>query len=195
MIFLSPILQINSVGLIYYSCIFNHSIGYYFFKISTEIRINMPTSKKKVSILNLILIIITMLALATTAYLWFQNQSKNTIKAKEEPPVLSPVFLTLKPFTLSLPTSEDSAEINKILYVGMVLRVADEEQKSVLLEYLPEVRSDVLLLTSKQYVNNLKQETGKIDLQEQIKVALSRQYDPKHSVKVDEVLFTDFIIR
>ncbi|MCX8575104.1 MULTISPECIES: flagellar basal body-associated FliL family protein [unclassified Gilliamella] len=155
----------------------------------------MPTSKKKVSILNLILIIITMLALATTAYLWFQNQSKNTIKTKEEPPVLSPVFLTLKPFTISLPTSEDSTEINKVLYVGMVLRVADEEQKSVLLEYLPEVRSDVLLLTSKQYVNNLKLETGKLDLQEQIKVALSRQYDPKHSVKVDEVLFTDFIIR
>lgn len=195
MIFLSPILQINSVSLIYYSCIFNHLIGYYFFKILTEIRINMPTSKKKVSILNLILIIITMLALATTAYLWFQNQSKNTIKAKEEPPVLSPVFLTLKPFTISLPTSEDSTEINKVLYVGMVLRVADEEQKSVLLEYLPEVRSDVLLLTSKQYVNNLKLETGKLDLQEQIKVALSRQYDPKHSVKVDEVLFTDFIIR
>lgn len=195
MIFLSPILQINSVSLIYYSCIFNHLIGYYFFKILIEIRINMPTSKKKVSILNLILIIITMLALATTAYLWFQNQSKNTIKAKEEPPVLSPVFLTLKPFTISLPTSEDSTEINKVLYVGMVLRVADEEQKSVLLEYLPEVRSDVLLLTSKQYVNNLKLETGKLDLQEQIKVALSRQYDPKHSVKVDEVLFTDFIIR
>ncbi len=77
----------------------------------------------------------------------------------------------------------------------MVLRVEDEDQKTVLLEYLPEVRSDVLLLTSKQYVNNLKKESGKLELQEQIKTALSRQYDAKHSVKIDEVLFTDFIIR
>ena len=77
----------------------------------------------------------------------------------------------------------------------MVLRVADEDQKTVLLEYLPEVRSDILLLLSKQYVNTLKIEVGKSELQEQIKNTLSRQYDIKHSVKIDEVLFTDFIIR
>ena len=77
----------------------------------------------------------------------------------------------------------------------MVLRIADEEQKSILLEYLPEIRSDILLLTSKQYINNLKTESGKLELKEQIKAALSRQYDAKHSIKIDEVLFTDFIVR
>ncbi len=155
----------------------------------------MPTTQKKISVFNLILILITLLALGAAAYLWLQNKSKNTVQAQEEVEIVSPVFLTLKPFTISLPTSEKSVDINKILYVGMVLRVANEEQKTVLLEYLPEVRSDVLLLTSKQYVSDLKKEAGKIDLQEQIKTALSRQYDAKHKVKIDEVLFTDFIIR
>ncbi|MWN31956.1 MULTISPECIES: flagellar basal body-associated FliL family protein [unclassified Gilliamella] len=155
----------------------------------------MPTTKKKSSILNLFLILITLLAVGAAAYLWFQKGSHSTIKEPEEPEVTSPVFLTLKPFTLSLPASEERIDINKTLYVGIVLRVANEDQKTVLLDYLPEVRSDVLLLTSKQYVNNLKQEKGKIDLQEQIKTALSRQYDAKHFVKIDEVLFTDFIIR
>lgn len=153
----------------------------------------MQTTKKKISILNLVLILITLLATGFAAYLWFQNSPKTTPHV--EPEVLSPVFLTLKPFTISLPPSKENLEINKILYVGMVLRVADEEQKTVLLDYLPEVRSDVLLLTSKQYVNNLKKESGKLELQEQIKMALSRQYDAKHSVKIDEVLFTDFIVR
>lgn len=153
----------------------------------------MQTTKKKISILNLLLILITLLATGFAAYLWFQNSPKTTPHV--EPEVLSPVFLTLKPFTISLPPSKENLEINKILYVGMVLRVADEEQKTVLLDYLPEVRSDVLLLTSKQYVNNLKKESGKLELQEQIKMALSRQYDAKHSVKIDEVLFTDFIVR
>ncbi|AHN27154.1 flagellar basal body-associated FliL family protein [Gilliamella apicola] len=155
----------------------------------------MPTTPKKVNILNLILILITLLALGTAVYLWLQNQSKTMAKTQDEITIVSPVFLTLKPFTVSLPTSEDSGDINKIFYVGMVLRVADEDQKTVLLEYLPEVRSDILLLLSKQYVNTLKIEVGKSELQEQIKNTLSRQYDIKHSVKIDEVLFTDFIIR
>ena len=166
--------------------------GYKFF---IEIRINMPTTPKKVNILNLILILITLLALSAAAYLWFQNQPKTKTKKQDEITIVSPVFLTLKPFTVSLPASEDNGDINKILYVGMVLRVADEDQKTALLEYLPEVRSDILFLLSKQYVSKLKQETGKFELQEQIKNTLSRQYDIKHSVKIDEVLFTDFIIR
>ncbi|NUF49074.1 flagellar basal body-associated FliL family protein [Gilliamella sp. ESL0250] len=155
----------------------------------------MPTASKKVSVLNLILTLITLSAISFAAYLWFQNHSPNTHTEPEEPEILSPVFLTLKPFTISLPVSEENIDINKILYIGIVLRVANEDQKTVLLDYLPEVRSDVLLLTSKQYINQLKQESGKINLQEQIKNTLSRKYDAKHSVKIDEVLFTDFIIR
>ena len=61
---------------------------------------------------------------------------------------------------------------------------------------MPEVRSDILLLASKQNINELKTESGKIALQEQIKVALSRQYGARNNVvRIDEVLFTDFIIR
>jgi flagellar protein FliL len=155
----------------------------------------MPTTSKKVSALNLILILITLSAIGAAAYLWFQGYPKDTTKVQEEPEIVSPVFLTLKPFTISLPVAEDNIEMTKILYVGVVLRVNDESQKTVLLDYLPEVRSDILLLTSKQYINKLKQETGKIDLQEQIKNTLSRKYDAKHRVNIDEVLFTDFIIR
>jgi flagellar protein FliL len=155
----------------------------------------MQNIKKKVSILNLILILTTLLATGFAAYLWLQNQSKTTIQTQPEPEVLSPVFLTLKPFTISLPLSEENVNINKILYIGLVLRVADEEQKTVLLEYLPEIRSDILMLTSKQYINNLKKESGKLELKEKIKMALSRQYNTKNFVKIDEVLFNDFIVR
>ncbi|WP_085248189.1 flagellar basal body-associated FliL family protein [Gilliamella mensalis] len=155
----------------------------------------MPTASKKVSALNLILILITLSAIGFAAYLWFQSHSPNTNTVPEEPKIMSPVFLTLKPFTISLPVSEDNIDINKIIYIGIVLRVADENQKTVLLDYLPEVRSDVLLLTSNQNINQLKLESGKINLQEQIKNTLSRHYDAKNSVKIDEVLFTDFIIR
>lgn len=155
----------------------------------------MLTTKKKISILTIVLILIMLLASGAAVYFWYQKQGKSTIEVHEELPIASPVFFTLKPFTVSLPIAEDSIEINKVLYIGMVLRIADENQKTVLLEYLPEVRSDVLLLVSKQTVNNLKTEMGKLELQEQVKMTLSRQYDTKNLVKIDEVLFTDFIIR
>jgi len=38
----------------------------------------MQTTNKKVRILNLILILITLLAIGSAAYLWFENQAKNT---------------------------------------------------------------------------------------------------------------------
>lgn len=155
----------------------------------------MPTTKKKVSILTIILSLVTLLASGAAVYFWYQKQPTNTIAVPEAPPISAPVFITLKPFTTSLPIDEDSVDLNKVLYIGMVLRIADEDQKTVLLEYLPEVRSDVLLLVSKQNVNKLKTESGKLELQEQVKATLSRQYDSQHLVKIDEVLFTDFIIR
>ncbi|WP_294966476.1 flagellar basal body-associated FliL family protein [uncultured Gilliamella sp.] len=153
---------------------------------------------KKMSVYDIIQIVITLLALIAAVYFWYQSQSKNTTRAQRDSASLasSPVFFTLQPFTISLSVSEEGGEINQVLYVGIVLRVANEKQKSILTEYLPEVRSDILLLASKQNINELKTESGKIALQEQIKVALSRQYGARNNVvRIDEVLFTDFIIR
>ena len=94
----------------------------------------METTNKKVSVLNVILILNTLVATGFAGYLWLQSQARNMANTQLEPEVLSPVFLTLKPFTISLPPSEDNLETNKILYVGIVLRVADKEQKNILLD-------------------------------------------------------------
>ena len=87
----------------------------------------MTTTKKKVSFLTLILMIITLLSLSAAGYFWYQNQSisksyrKAKTKNKEEVPQPSqlPVFLTLKPFTVSLPGMKNGYEVNRILYIGM----------------------------------------------------------------------------
>lgn len=163
----------------------------------------MTTTKKKVSFLTLILMIITLLSLSAAGYFWYQNQSisksyrKAKTKNKEEVPQPSqlPVFLTLKPFTVSLPGMKNGYEVNRILYIGMVLRLTNEEQKSVLLEYLPEIRSNILLLLSKQSIDNLNNESGKLQLKELVKEELSRGYDTNQPIEINEVLFTDFIIR
>lgn len=157
----------------------------------------MLIKNKKMSTLEIIQIIVTLLALVAAIYFWFQSQSKNTVRVQRESnsAMSAPVFFTLQPFTISMSSTDDDARVDRALYIGIVLRVANERQKSVLSEYLPEVRSDILLLVSKQNINELKTESGKIALQQQIKVALSRQYGTTNLVKIDEVLFTDFIIR
>lgn len=163
----------------------------------------MQTTKKKVSIFTLILIIISLLSFGAAGYFWYQNQSltkshkKTKTKAVANPVEASPlpIFLTLKPFTISLPAIKNGYEVNKILYIGMVLRLTNEEHKTVLLEYLPELRSDILLLLSKQSINKLKDDLGKQELKELVKTVLSRSYDNHQLIEINEVLFTDFIIR
>ena len=94
---------------------------------------------KKMSVYDIIQIVITLLALIAAVYFWYQSQSKNTTRAQRDSASLasSPVFFTLQPFTISLSVSEEGGEINQVLYVGIVLRVANEKQKSILTEYLP----------------------------------------------------------
>ena len=75
------------------------------------------------------------------------------------------------------------------------ISVWNEDQKSVLLEYLPEIRSNILLLLSKQSIDNLNSESGKLQLKKLVKEELSRGYDTNQPIEINEVLFTDFIIR
>jgi len=60
---------------------------------------------------------------------------------------------------------------------------------------LPEIRSNILLLLSKQSIDNLNSESGKLQLKELVKEELSRGYDTNQPIEINEVLFTDFIIR
>lgn len=155
----------------------------------------MQTTKRKLSILNVILIVITVSALAVAGYFWYQSQTTNKLTDDQQTEVLAPIFIPLKPFTVSLPTVQNGFEINKVLYIGMVIRVKNENQHALVLKYLPEVRNEILLLLLKQNINQLQQEAGQRQLQQMLKQSLSRQYDGKQMVNIEEVLFTDFIIR
>lgn len=157
---------------------------------------NMQSIKKKYSVLNTVPIIISLLALCVTSYYWSSNNSSSQSSVERGYAISTPpVFLALEPFTVTLPKKHKEYVLSKILYIGMILRVADEKQKNTLMAYLPEVRSKLLLLLANQNVDELNTETGKLKLIELVKQLLSRQYNKSSPVKVDDVLLTDFIIR
>ena len=95
--------------------------------------------------------------------------------------------------TLVYTASEDA---DRVLYIGVTLRLKDEATRSRLSEYLPEVRSRLLLLFSRQDAAVLATEEGKKNLIAEIKTTLSTPLvagQPKQDVT--DVLYTAFILR
>ncbi|EPF6162059.1 flagellar basal body-associated protein FliL [Citrobacter sp. 50677481] len=146
--------------------------------------------KSKRSIWIPLLVIITLAACATAGYSYWRMQQKPTTVANEPPPPPAPVFFALDTFTVNL------GDADRVLYIGVTLRLKDEATRARLNEYLPEVRSRLLLLFSRQDAAVLSTEDGKQKLIAAIKETLSPPLvagQPKQDVT--DVLYTAFILR
>lgn len=146
--------------------------------------------KSKRSIWIPLLVIVTLAACATAGYSYWRMQQKPTTAANEPPPPPAPVFFALDTFTVNL------GDADRVLYIGVTLRLKDEATRARLNEYLPEVRSRLLLLFSRQDAAVLSTEDGKQKLIAAIKETLSPPLvagQPKQDVT--DVLYTAFILR
>ncbi|MFP2421092.1 flagellar basal body-associated protein FliL [Pseudescherichia vulneris] len=148
------------------------------------------TKKSKRSIWIPLLVLVTLAACATAGYSYWRMQQPSADAKKEVPPPPAPVFWALDTFTVNL------GDADRVLYVGITLRLKDEATRTRLNEYLPEVRSRLLLLFSRQDANKLATDTGKQDLVNAIKQTLEPPLvagQPKQ--EVTDVLYTAFILR
>ena len=150
------------------------------------------TKKSKRSIWIPLLVLITLAACATAGYsYWRMQQEPSSAAAKAEaPPPPAPVFYPLDTFTVNL------GDADRVLYVGITLRLKDEATRARLNDYLPEVRSRLLLLFSRQDASALATDVGKQKLVDAIKQTLATPLvngQPKQ--EVTDVLYTAFILR
>ena len=147
--------------------------------------------KSKRAIWIPLLVLITLAALATAGYSYWRMQQQPSASVKAEPaPPPAPVFFALDTFTVNL------GDADRVLYIGITLRMKDEATRSRLNEYLPEVRSRLLLLFSRQNAATLATEEGKQQLIAAIKEPLATPLvvgQPKQVVT--DVLYTAFILR
>ncbi len=121
------------------------------------------SKKSKRSLWIPILVFITLAACASAGYsYWHSHQVAADDKAQQRV-VPSPVFYALDTFTVNL------GDADRVLYIGITLRLKDEATRSRLSEYLPEVRSRLLLLFSRQDAAVLATEEGKKNLIAEIK--------------------------
>ncbi|HBI10471.1 MAG TPA: flagellar basal body-associated protein FliL [Franconibacter pulveris] len=149
------------------------------------------TKSRKRSIWIPLLVLITLAACATAGYSYWRMQQQPASAAKAEPePPLAPVFFALDTFTVNL------GDADRVLYIGVTLRLQDEATRQRINDYLPEVRSRLLLLFSRQDANVLATDEGKQKLVAAIKETLSPPLvtgQPKQVVT--DVLYTAFILR
>lgn len=153
---------------------------------------NTFPAKRKSSIWVILLVLIAVTATAGGGYSWWLlNKSKPTT-AKAAP--VSPVFMPLETFTVNLITPDNN--LDRVLYIGLTLRLPDDTTRAKLNDYLPEVRSRLLLLLSRQSADSLSNEEGKQRLVGEIKNVLSPpMVKGQPNQVVSDVLFTAFILR
>lgn len=144
----------------------------------------------------IVLIIIALAACAGAGYTWWRYQQISNAPAQAARPVPAPVpvFMVLDTFTVNVQNPDN--DMDRVLYVGLTLQLPDEATRKALNDYLPMVRSRLLLLLSRQQSSELASEQGKQQLADKIKQTLHEPlYKGQTPAVVSDVLFTAFILR
>ncbi|PKE31029.1 flagellar basal body-associated protein FliL [Rahnella sp. AA] len=156
--------------------------------------------KKKRPLMMILLLLITIGACGAAGYAWWMLHKQQpatgaqAAQVKNDVPPAAPIFLALDTFTVNLQTPDNDPD--RVLYIGLTLRLPDEQNRATLTEYLPEVRSRLLLLLSRQKTADLASETGKQQLVQDIKQVLDAPLVKGQPPQViNDVLFTAFILR
>ncbi|MFD4840810.1 flagellar basal body-associated protein FliL [Achromobacter sp. NPDC058515] len=106
--------------------------------------------------------------------------------------VPAPIFVPIEAFTVTL----QNAETERIMHIGLTLRVSDEQTRTRLEKYMPEVRSRILMVLSSQSPTGVQTQQGKNDMVAAIKQAVNRPFSPLPDGQyVTDVLFTAFVVQ
>ncbi|AZW34999.1 flagellar basal body-associated protein FliL [Bordetella parapertussis] len=109
------------------------------------------------------------------------------------PPVVpAPIFIPLEAFTVTL----QNAASERILHVGITLRVSDEQTRQRIEKYMPEVRSRILMVLSSQSPQAVQTLQGKTEMAHAITEAVKRPFSPLPDGQyVTDALFTAFVVQ
>ena len=121
---------------------------------------------------------------------WFMTQAKHAPgEAKAEPPK-PPIFMPLETFTVNL-----QGGVN-YLQTDITLQVSEPAQLEEIKLHMPRVRSRLLALLSSKNAEDLATAENKKNLAKEIMAQVAQPFYPKGKPqKIDDVLFTSFVIQ
>lgn len=168
----------------------------------SEKKENRSGNGKKRSFIVFILLLIILGLCGASGYLYFQlsgmksapqEKTADVAARPEATPAQPPIYYPLDTFTVSLKPGKDN--VDRVLYIGLTLRLKDEKSKALIQQFLPEIRSRLLLLFSQQTSEDMATESGKLELINQIMKVTGLPLNNQHSIAVNDVLFNAFILR
>ncbi|WP_192036504.1 flagellar basal body-associated protein FliL [Halomonas sp. YLGW01] len=151
-------------------------------------------SRKSWLIIGLLLVL-TSSVTALAVYFLMGNASSADASEDAAAPVETPapIFVKIDPFTVNI---ADGQYGDRLLYVGLSLRVKDQQTQDLLVDHMPQVRSRLLMLLSGQHADELTSPEGKTRLAAAIlglfEVPLT---EPQPDLAISDVLFTEFIVQ
>lgn len=143
----------------------------------------------------IIALLVLILAVAGAGGAWYfmsgDAPAADEEQVTESTPPPPPVFVELKPFTVNLNEISD-----RILYIGITLKVEGEEAAAQLQDHMPEVRNRILMVLTGQQGDELTTPAGKRALSESLVAAFEEPLESEsEGVNVSDALFTDFIVQ
>ncbi len=104
----------------------------------------------------------------------------------------APIFVKLDPFTVML----ESKDSERMLFLGITLRLGDDQSRDRIEKYMPEVRSRILMILSSLTPQDVQTPDGKAKIIKEITAAVSKPFAPiPDGQNVSGVLFTDFVVQ
>ncbi|AOJ91457.1 flagellar basal body-associated protein FliL [Burkholderia multivorans] len=153
-----------------------------------------PASSGKFKRIALIAVIALGAAAAAAAGMYvFMGRQGATHASAEPAPLAAPVFFPLDPLTVNL-QSDDG--VQHYLRVGLSLKLTDPKAQEQLTARMPEIRSRVLLALSNKHPEDIATPDGKQALAQQLRNLIEEPTQPGNQrTKVDDVLFTEFVVQ
>lgn len=159
---------------------------------------NGSGASKKSSSFIWILLLLVLVACGAAGFTYYEMHKMktdgvaNNAQPKQEE-ITAPIYIPLDTFTVSLAPNQN--EDYRVLYIGLTLRVKDENSKVLVEKFLPEIRSRLLIVFSEKTADSLATHDGKHALIDEIKNVVSKPLTANNSANVTEVLFNAFILR
>jgi flagellar FliL protein len=152
-----------------------------------------PKKSKKKLILLIAILLVVLGGGGAGAWFYFGAEQDGAQKTPKAEPPKPPVFLAMDQFTVNLQHENNG---DQFLQVAFTLQVADQEQVEEIKQYMPLVRSRLLLLLSSKKASEISSVEGKKQLSEEIIAQIKQPFTPKgKSHEVAGVFFTSFVIQ
>ena len=146
-----------------------------------------PQKSRKLIIIATAVVALAMVGAAVAYFLKGDHKPKESIALP-----VTPIFITLDPFTVNLQADSKA----RFLHIGMTLKVADFKAQTELNQYLPEVRSRVLMVLSNRQSEALTSATDKAQLATELMTALNRPLAANlPPQRISSVMFTTFMLQ